>query len=78
MRLCVNSSPTLKTSGFSFRQEHKDSSAAFSKSIEIESFEDFDKAEKEFENEIPFCRFYTEHEFLSGDEVLADQCTLEE
>jgi hypothetical protein len=52
----------------------KDSSANFSKTIEISSLTDFMEQETTFDGEIPFSRFYFDHEFLDGDEDLANQC----
>ena len=52
----------------------KDSSGAFSSMIEVNSVEDFRKAEQEFEGKVPFSRFYYDHEYLRGNEALANQC----
>ena len=49
---------------------HKDSSASYSKSYEVSSYGGFLKVCAEFEAEVPFSRFYTEHENVSGEEIV--------
>jgi hypothetical protein len=50
----------------------KNSSGSFSRTIKVETVEDFQREEREFEQDIPFSRYYFDHEFLSGDENLID------
>jgi hypothetical protein len=51
----------------------KDSSANYSKTIEVSGLTDFTEQETTFAGEVPFSRFYFDHEFLDGDEGLFNQ-----
>lgn len=50
---------------------HKDSSASYSKPVKVNSREDLEEKMKDFDAEVPFSRWYYEHECLSdvGDGV---------
>jgi hypothetical protein len=51
----------------------KDSSASFSKYIEVKSVDDFTKQENDFDKEVPFSRFYFDHEVDHDGSALADE-----
>lgn len=50
----------------------KDSSGSHTRTIEATSLEDFKKQEAAFDAQVPFSRFYFDHEMLDGDEDLLD------
>lgn len=50
----------------------KDSSGSHTLIIEATSLEDFKKQEAAFDAQVPFSRFYFDHEMLDGDEDLLD------
>jgi hypothetical protein len=51
----------------------KNSSAAFSMNIFADSVEDFFQKEKQFESEVPFSKFYFDHEVdHDGSKLAAD------
>ena len=62
----------MKTARIRLNAFHKDSSASYSKTVEVKSLARLRKAEKEFEQEVPFSRFYTEHECTGGNEKLGN------
>ncbi len=51
----------------------KDSSESFSKYIEVKSVKDFIKQEGAFDKEVPFSRFYFDHEVDHDGSPLADE-----
>ncbi len=52
---------------------HKDSSASYSKTIRVSYVADFLNNLSEFENEVPFSRWFDDHEYVDGDETLIDK-----
>jgi len=51
----------------------KDSSASFSKPIEVKSVDDFLMQQHDFDMEVPFSRFYFDHEVDHDGSRLADE-----
>lgn len=46
---------------------HKDSSANYSKTVEVSSMEELAKELKTFDSEVPFLRWYDDHEAADGE-----------
>lgn len=49
---------------------HKDSSACYSKVIDVETRAEYDSELAIFENEVQFSRWYPDHENLDGAEIV--------
>jgi thiamine phosphate synthase YjbQ (UPF0047 family) len=50
---------------------HKDSSASYSKTVEVNSQEELAKEMTAFDSEVPFSRWYYEHEAADDDNMTA-------
>jgi hypothetical protein len=63
----------MPTARFRLNAFDKNSSGSFSRTIEVDSVEDFLKQQASFDKSVPFSRFYCEHECLDGDDGLIGQ-----